>query len=309
MFGNLDLDLSGKQNITVERFDGIVTVASFDALTKAKEIDSKEAFDTFLMSYRYICGQDPPFYSEIAYVKRLKAVEEAKTQRQLQKEETQKENQDALAKQKARDSLAKSGLNLDALDRVISRLGLLAREQKELEKAGQTVKAKRKRGEVEQAYGEIENIFHIGRSISATSECPFERIMKTSLDGKSEGYEDREFKLSCYNRKAKFGPVGTSEDNLPQLIIVFKFVAPVDPVFSDISSGWPAWAKTSNDMTEKFEATKSRFTGSVEVVGGWEEIVFGSLRNNEKAVDTDSGDPQLLKLKVKVKISRLHPLS
>lgn len=73
MYGDLHLDFPGKKNVTVEGRGGIVTVVSVDDVTQAKKIDNKEASDEFLKSYKSICGQEPPFYYEIAYVKRMTA--------------------------------------------------------------------------------------------------------------------------------------------------------------------------------------------------------------------------------------------
>lgn len=185
---------------------------------------------------------------------------------------------------------ASTGLNPDVLDAAIDHLRLLQQERKELEEAGQTIKAQRKQREAEQAENEIKNIFRVGRSILATPECPIERTSDRLgiYGGVDYGYkEGREFRFSCLDRR-------------PQQDIIFIFVAPADG-----ASHWPAGVKTSNDLTEKFEGG-SRFTGSVQIVEGRRS---DRLPGEAVRIFGDVFNHIVSHIVVEVKINSLQPLA
>lgn len=278
-YGDLNLDISGKNNIKVEGYNGIVTVPA-DETTKAKAIDNKEALDSFLASYKSICGKEPPFYNEIAYVRRMRAEAEAKKEEELKKE-SEKKKQEALAILNARKRI---GLNLDALDVAIFLWLQLQQQESELYETGQTIKAKRKESEVEQSWEEIKKIFSVGSTISSTSECPFERIMGRSVIGKEE-LETRRFRLSCY------------DINKNSIDLLFEF-----SVNSDILP-WEGSNKTSNNLAENFEA-ESRFTGTIQVVGEW---IYGGPTAVELV--NKSYYSKQSEIHVKVKIISLQPIN
>ncbi len=310
MFGDLHLDFTGKKSLTVEGYSGIVTVPA-DQTTKAKAIDNKEALNTFLASYKSICGQEPPFYNDIAYVRRMKIGEEAKkTETEIKKEEellaeTEKKKQEALARQKGRKQ---TGFNLDALEATIDSGILLEKEGAELEKAGQTIKAKRKQSEAEQKWKEIiEKKFRVGQSISATAECPFQRL---PIQMSGEGYATRIFRLSCFDKRLikEQNQQDQANENI-YLDIIFEFKVPVDS-----SNNWPAWAQTSNDIAEKFESS-SDFIGSTQIVGNWETTSFNLFKKEVKRkveaveIEDNSYSSNRILMKVKVKIVRLQPVN
>ncbi len=288
MFGDLHLDVSGKKNLTVEGYSGIVTVPA-DETTKAKAIDNKEALNAFMASYKSICRQEPPFYNEIAYVRRMKVETESKKEDEM-RIETEKKKQETVARQKARKQ---TGLNLDALDAAIDSWLLLEREANELYTAGQTIKYKKKQSEVEQVWKKIEKIFRIGQSISGTSECPFERIKGVSLIGE-EGYATRQFRLSCYDSKNE------------SFNLLFEF-----GVRDDFASIWDEKVQTKDSIVEIFEAG-SRFAGTIQVVGNW--LAGGGPKAVELLDKTPEfrvrGDyeTKLSEILVKVKIVSLQPV-
>lgn len=289
MYGDLHLDFSGKKNVTVEGLNGIVTVPVVET-TKAKAIDNEKGLKAFLESYKSICEQEPPYYSEIAYIKRMKAEAESKKEEELKVAEEKK-------KQKA---LKNTGLNFDALSVTIDLWLRLRKELEDLETTGQTIKATRKKGEVEEAFKKIEKFFKIGQIISASPDCAFEQ---TSFRYTSSTPSNRLFRLSCSEKKV----LDSHGKDFAFLDIVFEFVAPIDSINSPYGyySDWPTSAQTNNDIAEIFESS-SRFSGSAKIVGGWKSVYSGEPFKIIGIMDPFINDNAIV---VKVKIINLHPVN
>lgn len=229
---------------------------------------------------------------------KVKSEEETRKQEELQKEiaNSEKKKHDAQARQKAR---AKTGLNLDVLESAIDNWLMLQVEAKELEEAKQTIKAHKKEIEVEKAWGAIKNVFTIGRSIQATTECPFE---KSNLPNSHfPGAPPRKLRLSCFDKKklgeSRWADASGTVHIRPDILDVnFEFIATADAYGKGYANpyDWPVGAQTSNEITEKFEEGSSRFTGSLKIVGEPKQEVFAS-------------DDRLIT--IKVKINSLQPLN
>ncbi|MEI1279653.1 hypothetical protein V6Z05_15090 [Leptospira venezuelensis] len=229
---------------------------------------------------------------------KVKAEEEARNQEEQQKEiaNTEKKKHDVQVRQKAR---AKTGLNLDALETAIDNWLILQVEAKELEEARQTIKAQKKKIEVEQAWGAIKNIFIIGRSILATTECPFE---KSNLQNNHfPGAPPRKLRISCFDKKklgeSRWSDASGTVSIRPNILDVnFEFIATADAYGKAYANpyDWPKGAQTSNEITEKFEEGSSHFTGSLKIVGEPNQELFAS-------------EDRLIT--IKVKINSLQPLN
>lgn len=223
---------------------------------------------------------------------------------------------------KSQDS-KKIGINLDAFYVVIDRWLILLREAEELKVAGQSIKAERKIRESDQAKREIENFFKVGRSISATPECPFEverfhagfdisiekqlsilKETRAKMGNLSADYIDsmrglygqrdqqpkpyRAFRLTCFDRSQE------KDYDLRSLIFYFT-------TSSERDSYFPTGAQTSDEIAETFESG-SHFTGLIQTVGGELRV----LRTQCRLFDFESTCSQV---QVNVKIISLQILN
>lgn len=232
----------------------------------------------------------------------IKKEKEAEKQEEL-RIEIEKKNQEIQMRQKA---LKKTGLDFNAFDLSLTSWLLLRKEAEEFDKTGQTIKAKRKWNEVEEARKKIEKIFRIGQSISATAECPFERI-----SGEISYEETRQFRLSCYEKKILDSSIiagtsiGEKKEVFAYLDLIFEFVALSDKSYFVSINDWEASAQTNNGIAEIFEAG-SRFTGSAKIVGGWRSPVSGSAMKITGIMDPFINKNAII---IKVKIVSLQPLN